>query len=127
MSILATIQHELEFNMPEGRANELAKVIFTAILPEIREYEPEAAEDALNTLLRMKAYRRDQGYRYALDLDGSDIAFVVTMAGVLWPLGWLTSFTAYPALWTHKRRKRVPHDWSRLNEWADRKLNKEDS
>ena len=82
---------------------------------------------ARNTLLRMKAYRRDQGYRYALDLDGSDIAFVVIMAGVLWPLGWLTSFTAYPALWTHKRRKRVPHDWSRLNEWADRKLNKEDS
>lgn len=82
---------------------------------------------ARNTLLRMKAYRRDQGYRYELDLDGSDIAFVVIMAGVLWPLGWLTSFAVYPALWTHKRRKRVPHDWSRLNEWADRKLAKEDA
>ena len=81
---------------------------------------------ARNTLLRVKAYRREQGYRYALDLTGGDIALVVIMAGVLWPFGWPTSFSAYPALWTYRAPKRGPRDWSLLNGWADRKLDKED-
>lgn len=80
-----------------------------------------------NTFLRVVAYRRSAGYRHYVSLDGGDIAFVTIMAGVLWPMGWPTSFTVYPALWWHKRPKRGPRDWDRVNGWVERKLDGADS
>lgn len=81
-----------------------------------------------NTFLRTVAYRRAQGYRHFVSLDGGDVAFITIMAGVLWPVGWPTSFTIYPALWVYKRRpKRGPRDWDRVNRWVERKLDGADS
>jgi len=71
---------------------------------------------ARNILLRMKA-------RWpSLPLEGVDVAFAVFLGGLLWPVGWPTSFTAgLPGLRSYGRDPR-PRTSRIVNDWAERTL-----
>jgi len=73
---------------------------------------------ARNILLRMKA-------RWpSLPIDWVDVAMAVGLGGALWPVGWVTSFTAgLPGLRSYKRRRpRGPRASRIVNDWAERTL-----
>jgi hypothetical protein len=70
---------------------------------------------ARNALLRMRAsWSRSP-------LDRGDVAFAVIVAGVLWPVGWPTSFIVLPSLRSYKR-KAAGRQASTVNDWAERTL-----
>jgi hypothetical protein len=67
-------------------------------------------------LLRMKAKWPKQ------PLDWADIAFAVVLGGLLWPIGWPTSFSVLPSLHYFKHGPRRPRKSRVINDWAERTL-----